>query len=34
VLAIAILFVLANLVADLTYQIVDPRIRVRSGGNT
>lgn len=32
VLAIAILFVLANLVADLTYQIVDPRIRVRSGG--
>jgi len=31
VLAIAILFVLANLVADLTYQIVDPRIRVRSG---
>ena len=33
VLAIAILFVLANLVADLTYQIVDPRIRVRSGGN-
>ena len=34
VLAIAILFVLANLVADLTYQIVDPRIRVRSGGNS
>ena len=34
VLAIAILFVLANLVADLTYQIVDPRIRVRSGVNT
>ncbi len=32
VLAIAILFVLANLVADLTYQIVDPRIRARSGG--
>jgi len=31
VLAIAILFVLANLVADLTYQIVDPRIRARSG---
>ena len=33
VLAIAILFVLANLVADLTYQIVDPRIRARSGGS-
>ncbi len=34
VLAIAILFVLANFVADLTYQIVDPRIRVRSGGSS
>lgn len=34
VLAIAILFVLANLVADLTYQIVDPRIRVRSGSSS
>jgi peptide/nickel transport system permease protein len=31
VLVIAILFVLANLAADLMYQVVDPRIRVRSG---
>ena len=31
VLVIAILFVLANLVADLLYQVVDPRIRVRGG---
>ncbi len=31
VLVIATLFVLANLIADLLYQFVDPRIRVRSG---
>ncbi len=31
VLVIAVLFVLANLAADIAYQIADPRIRVRAG---
>lgn len=34
VLVIAILVVLANLIADLMYQVADPRIRVRSGKGT
>jgi peptide/nickel transport system permease protein len=31
VLVIAVLFVVANLVADLTYRVLDPRIRVEDG---
>lgn len=31
VLVIAVLFVLANLAADIAYQVADPRIRVRPG---
>jgi peptide/nickel transport system permease protein len=32
VLVVAILFVLANLLADLSYRFLDPRIRVEQGG--
>ena len=32
VLVIAVLFVLSNLLADLTYRLLDPRIRVERGG--
>jgi ABC-type dipeptide/oligopeptide/nickel transport system permease component len=32
VLTIALLFVLANLVADLSYRLLDPRIRVEERG--
>jgi peptide/nickel transport system permease protein len=32
VLVVAILFVLANLLADLSYRFLDPRIRVQQGG--
>jgi hypothetical protein len=31
VLVIAVLFVLANLIADLSYRFADPRIRVEAG---
>jgi peptide/nickel transport system permease protein len=32
VLVVAVLFVLANLLADLSYRFLDPRIRVEQGG--
>jgi peptide/nickel transport system permease protein len=32
VLVVALLFVFANLLADLSYRFLDPRIRLREGG--